>query len=228
MIPQIIHQTWKTNDIPDRFAAAQESWIRHHPGWQYVFWSDDGIEALVRESYPQFLDIFRSYPDQIQRVDAARYMILYKHGGFYVDLDIACERPLEPLCSAEVVLPATEPLGVSNDFMGAVVGSPFFGFVLSQLAPAKRRWPRGLVPRHFRVLLTTGSLFLTRCQRTWAEPGVLDILPARYYSVPGHPEAFVSHLHGSTWHQWDSHVFAFLFYKASRLASAFRKMFSAV
>jgi hypothetical protein len=40
-IPRIIHQTWKTADVPPRFAAWRESWARLHPGWQHRLWTDE-------------------------------------------------------------------------------------------------------------------------------------------------------------------------------------------
>ncbi len=36
MIPQIIHQTWKTNNIPEQFKDSAASWKRHHPQWEYL------------------------------------------------------------------------------------------------------------------------------------------------------------------------------------------------
>ena len=37
--------------------------------------------------------MYDGYPSYIQRCDAARYFIVYHHGGVYVDLDIECFRP---------------------------------------------------------------------------------------------------------------------------------------
>ena len=34
-IPRIIHQSWKTADVPSGFQPWQESWKRNHPGWEY-------------------------------------------------------------------------------------------------------------------------------------------------------------------------------------------------
>ena len=88
MIPATIHQTWKTADVPARFAASAESWRTLHPAWEYRLWTDESLEAFVHETYPEMWDLYRRYPEQIYRVDAARYMLLHHFGGVYADLDI--------------------------------------------------------------------------------------------------------------------------------------------
>ncbi len=97
MIPKIIHQIWHAGELPAQFHEAQKSWRSHHPDWTYMFWADAEMAALVRESYPQLLEHYLSYPDFIQRVDSARYMILHRYGDFYSAVDISCERSFEPL-----------------------------------------------------------------------------------------------------------------------------------
>lgn len=211
MIPRIIHQTWKTADIPERFRACQASWREHHPDWTYILWTDADIEAFVTQHYPRLLGLFQSYPDHIQRVDAARYMILFKYGGIYADLDVFCRRSFDSLLTYDVFLPATKPLGVSNDLMGCAKGSPFFGYLLERLEPACQHWPRWLVFRHFRVLLTTGSLFVTNGLRAAPVGETIYILPGPLYGEGSHPQAYVAHVPGGTWHRWDSDLFVYLF-----------------
>ncbi len=73
MIPRIIHQTWKDRDVPARFLDAQRSWREAHPDWEYRFWTDEDLAALVRECAPELVPLYEAYPEAIQRVDAARY-----------------------------------------------------------------------------------------------------------------------------------------------------------
>ena len=40
MIPRIIHQTWKSRDIPKHLRGYQESWLHKHPDWEYRLWDD--------------------------------------------------------------------------------------------------------------------------------------------------------------------------------------------
>jgi mannosyltransferase OCH1-like enzyme len=213
---------WKDHDVPERFLAAQASWRRHHPDWEYRLWTHEDLDRFVADYYPHCLALFESYPDQIQRVDSARYMILHHYGGFYADLDVVCERSLEGLRHHDVVLPSTEPLGVSVDLMGGQPGSAFFAYAIAQLPRAKRWSPRGLVPRHFRVLLSTGSLFMTLVLMRWKGPEKPFIIPAEQYRIAGHPDALVSHIHGGTWQERDSDVLTFLYYRGKELPARLR------
>ena len=61
MIPPILHQTWKTDRIPEQFQAWGESWGRHNPGWTRMFWNDRTLVDFVAEHYPDFLATFCSY-----------------------------------------------------------------------------------------------------------------------------------------------------------------------
>ena len=38
---RIIHQSWKTSEVPAAYAAWQQSWIDMHPHWHYNLWTDD-------------------------------------------------------------------------------------------------------------------------------------------------------------------------------------------
>lgn len=39
-IPKIIHQSYKTRRLPPEFAQWQGSWLKLHPSWCYMFWTD--------------------------------------------------------------------------------------------------------------------------------------------------------------------------------------------
>ena len=184
------------------------SWRAWHPGWEYRFWTDADLADFVRRRYPRLWPLFRSYPDAIQRVDAARYMLLHHYGGLYADLDLLCIHPLDDYRRHRVVLAPTTLGTYSNDLMMAAPGHPLFGRLVEALPAARRRWQRPLVPRHWRVLLTTGSLFLTRTTR--ASPyrrQVTAFAPAHYHSHDAE-RARVFHMRGDTWTGADSRIFA--------------------
>lgn len=70
-----------------------------------MLWTDSSSRQFVAENYPWFLDTFDSYRYNIQRADAIRYFVLYHYGGVYIDLDIGCLKPVDPLLVYPVVLP---------------------------------------------------------------------------------------------------------------------------
>ena len=211
MIPRIIHQTWKTREIPDGWKESGPSWQRFHPDWQYILWTDEDLERLITERHPWFADTYRDYPYAIQRVDAARYFILYEYGGIYSDLDILCSRPCDSLLDHRAIIPETKPLGFSNDLMMAEPKHPFLSQVIHNLGAAHRGFSRNpFLLRHFRVMLSTGPLFLTRQYHTYPGNAGIFILPPSLYTGTG-TMALVRHIRGNSWHAWDSRLLGFLF-----------------
>ncbi len=208
MIPRLVHQTWKDHDVPERFLEAQRSWREIHPGWEYRFWTDEDLADLVHERAPELSELYARYPEAIQRVDAARYVILREFGGLYADLDVWCLRSVEPLLDSEVVLPRTTPFGVSNQFMLAVPGHALLEHAVASLPRAFEKWGR-VWPRHLRVLTTTGPLFMTGRLR---EFGVREGVRILTLDEHGHGDpalSYVRHLRGNTWAGWDTHVINF-------------------
>lgn len=180
MIPKIIHQTWKTEDVPERFRGMIASWRERNPDWEYRFWSDAALENLVADHCPELLSIYRSYPSGVQRSDAARYMILHKFGGVYADLDTTCLAPLEPLAAERRVVLAQEPSEhntqhsvwrgldqmIFNGTMASPVGHPFWPCVFKNLQLSKDAR---------NTLDATGPLLLTGCARQFKRPEQLSI-----------------------------------------------------
>jgi mannosyltransferase OCH1-like enzyme len=213
MIPKIIHQTWKTSDIPEGWKDSIPSWQQFHPGWQHILWTDADLERFIAERYPWFMKTYRAYPYHIQRVDAARYFILYEFGGIYSDLDILCAGNFDFLRRHEVVIPKTEPAGFSNDLMMARAQHPFFGQAIGNLEKAGHRFSRNpLIPRHFRVMLSAGPLYLTSQYRSWDAQENIFILPPSLYSGT-ESTSIVSHTKGNSWHAWDSRLLGWCFEK---------------
>lgn len=91
MIPKIIHQTWKDNNIPKKWKDYHQTWKRHFPENEYkhILWTDENNRNFIKNNYNWFLETYDNYPRNIQRADAIRYFILYHYGGIYADLD--CE-----------------------------------------------------------------------------------------------------------------------------------------
>ncbi len=225
MIPKIIHQTWKTEDIPREWAESKASWQRFHPDWRYIFWTDRDLESFIAERYPWFIETYRDYPYAIQRVDASRYFILYEYGGIYSDLDVICNRNGDFLLSHKAIIPQTEPVGFSNDLIMTEPKHPFFLQMINNLARAHRKFSRNpLLLRHFRVMFSTGPLYLTRQYRNFPAKAEMFILPQSLY---GGKEAtsIVRHIRGNSWHAWDSRLLGFLFDHARMLLLVLAALF---
>ena len=108
-IPQIIHQTWKTNNIPTKCQKWTESWKNIHPNYEYKLWTDNDNRELIKKHYPKFLRIYDSYGQGIYRADIARYIIIYHYGGLYVDLDFECLKNMDRILEDNTCFFAYEP-----------------------------------------------------------------------------------------------------------------------
>ena len=82
-ITRLLHQSWKTAQLPERFASWSHSWCACFPDWTHVLWSDADNERFVREHYAWFLPRYRSFRRHIYRVDVVRYLYLHHFGGLY-------------------------------------------------------------------------------------------------------------------------------------------------
>lgn len=85
-IPKIIHQIWiGPNQRPQKWL---DTWKEKNPDWEYRLWTDDNLPLL--ENQRQFA-LMSHYSG---KADILRYELLYRYGGFYIDADSECIRPL--------------------------------------------------------------------------------------------------------------------------------------
>lgn len=172
-IPRIIHQLWKTDDIPARWRSAVASVRRYHPGWEYRLWTDPEIDRYVREKHPDFHPIFAGFERGIMRADVFRYILMSDLGGLYCDLDFEFLRPYEH-DGAEVILShefsiayGDEINQIANYVFASAPGHPLWGDLLAEL---KANPPS--TSTYLDVVAATGPVFLTRVFGSHAYQGV--------------------------------------------------------
>jgi inositol phosphorylceramide mannosyltransferase catalytic subunit len=139
MIPRLIHQTAKTADIPPRWREFQRRVRELHPEWTYKLWTDEDNLAFVKAEFPDFLDIFQKLPRNIMRADVIRYLLLYRLGGLYLDLDYEMLKSFD-LTEHDIVLPWEQDgeFGAGNDlvcqaFFASAPGHPFLKMLIDDL-----------------------------------------------------------------------------------------------
>ena len=62
---------------------------------EYKLWGLKECEKLVYQEFPEYIDLWKNFRYEIQRVDFIRYCILYQFGGLYIDCDIRPVKNLE-------------------------------------------------------------------------------------------------------------------------------------
>ncbi|CCK67900.1 mannosylinositol phosphorylceramide synthase catalytic subunit SUR1 KNAG_0A02110 [Huiozyma naganishii CBS 8797] len=213
IIPKIIHQTYKTEDIPKHWVHGQQRCKDLHPDYEYILWTDEMSHDFIRENFSWFLPTFENYKFPIQRADAIRYFVLLTYGGVYIDLDDVCERPLDPLLKYPVFVRKTSPLGVSNDVMGTIPHHPFFLKAINSLNHYNKNW---FAP-YFTIMGSTGPVFISvvwKQYKRWHKIKYdnvtsyvhsnesVRVLQPDDYKTSAH--AFFSISKGSSWHLDDA------------------------
>ena len=151
-IPKIIHQTYKSEDVPWKYGRYRENLIALHPGWEYKFYDDEACRDTVSRFFPMFLPIY-DRALTVQKTDIFRIVAVYAFGGFYVDMDIECLSPIDDLCEFRCVfgeestlteedaerLGHRDRLRVANYMFGSEPGHPFLLHILRKMAEESRR-----------------------------------------------------------------------------------------
>jgi mannosyltransferase OCH1-like enzyme len=123
MIPKVIHQTWKTGDLPENVKKLHAKVKTLHPEWVVKLWTDKDNLALVKEYFPNLLHIYEALEYNIMRADIIRYMYMFEFGGYYLDLDYEVLTPFNNETSKPDLL-----LPISNTENGSIIlGNSIFG-----------------------------------------------------------------------------------------------------
>ncbi|KAF2149192.1 glycosyltransferase family 32 protein, partial [Myriangium duriaei CBS 260.36] len=171
-IPPIIHFIWFQNEytshldistIPATISHAPARCHEHNPSFQILIWNATAASTFMAEHYAWFLPIYTSYPHPIQRIDALKYFLLWHYGGVYMDLDVSCRRPLNPLLAFPAWYPKASPVGVNNDLMASRARHPLVGMMLEQLSVKNKSW--GLT--YLTVFWSTGPQFVSGVMKRW-------------------------------------------------------------
>jgi hypothetical protein len=160
------------------------TWLRHHKdGWEYTYRDDPTNRAFVAKNFPSFLKTYDGFKQGVQRADAVRYMLLYKYGGVYADLDTTCLKPFDQLykemdsiagviigqepSAHSVILQGKEQISC-NAIMISKPGHRFWRVVMEMMQ--LRRFSRDPVD-------STGPRMLQRAYERWQREAWISELP---------------------------------------------------
>jgi hypothetical protein len=131
-IPRIFHQVWLGPDpLPEEFVRYQQTWREHHPAWDLRFWHEDNLPpGLLRE------EVYDRLRHPVERSDILRLELVYRFGGVYVDTDVECLRPIDPLLAGVTFFVERLNSGrLTHPIMGAVQEHPLLGRAIRELKP---------------------------------------------------------------------------------------------
>ena len=114
MIPKIIWQTYKDSfdQLQPYMVDAINTWKNLNSDFEYRYMDDiQSAEFILNEYGQEWHNIFVNLPVGVMRGDLWRYMIIYKYGGVYADLDTECLNPINTWLNEDydmIVCPETD------------------------------------------------------------------------------------------------------------------------
>lgn len=210
MIPKIIHQTWKTSEIPEKWKYSVNSCKKKYKDYQYILWTDEMMENFVKKEYPDFYDVYISYKENIQRCDTFRYLVLYKYGGVYIDMDIICKKNFDTLLRYDLVL-AKSP-NLINSFFMTSKNNPFIKFCIDNLPIYKDSLK--YFGNHMHIMNSTGPWFLNNMVNKYGIKNIKNLYILSNQEFAGDCNTcneevckggiYFNHVAGKSWHSFDS------------------------
>lgn len=99
MIPKIIHYCWfGRNEMPTLVQKCIKSWKEHLPDYEFKLWNEEAFNINSNEwcrgAYENKKYAFVA--------DYVRLIVLYEHGGIYLDTDEKMEKSLNPFVEKDV------------------------------------------------------------------------------------------------------------------------------
>ena len=187
VIPKIIHQTYRSHQLPDDIASIVNELKQRNPDFEYRFYDDEAIKQYIKTYYGlaylhDYLTINPIYG--AARADFFRYLLMYREGGVYLDIKSSCTVPLKDLIKDKTYIFAQWPNEVNQAFYQAgkrkeiqfspngelqqwhiitAAGSPFLKAVIEQMIKNIRQynaWRFGVSKRG--VLRLTGPIMYTQ------------------------------------------------------------------
>ncbi|WP_374256325.1 glycosyltransferase family 32 protein [Aquabacterium sp.] len=179
MIPKTLHVIW-VGDESRRPDNCIQTWIDLNPEWHVRVW---GNQDLVETEWINARHMREMSSRELNGVaDLMRWEILYNEGGFVVDADSICRRPLEDWLLEGDAFACWEneidrPKLIAAGYVASVPENPFFGQIIKDLH-SEETVMQGMAWQ------TVGPLRLTQSYYRYRYGG-LTIWPSHFF-IPEH------------------------------------------
>jgi hypothetical protein len=103
----------KTNRVPVFMKNYADSWIDLNPEYEYRLHDDNDIINFLKTDFPGYIDGYKSLKYGASKADLWRYLVIYKYGGIYADMDCRCITPLREWINPDATF--VTQLGINKD-----------------------------------------------------------------------------------------------------------------
>jgi len=205
-VPKIFHQIWYQGEanIPLHLQEYRLSWIDKHKHYQFVLWNQHKIESLINSTNETIKKLYYSYDLMIQRIDFAKYIILYFYGGIYIDMDVKCLSSIDTIfethhdknvilsysptnfahsLSLNVIgLRLNEKL-INNGIMACTPKHALLENIIIQAMTNRNTVFRKLGKNFLHIFYTTGPVMVTQAYRNTVDKHDIVILDNSYFEA---------------------------------------------
>lgn len=135
MISKTLWQTWKTYSVPSELKSYRESWQQSNPDLTIQLFSDRDCATFIQKEFgSDVYFLYSSLPHPIMRADFWRVAMVYVNGGYYGDLDLACNVPLDSIIRPTATAVFIRELNnIANFFFGATARHPVIKLALDYM-----------------------------------------------------------------------------------------------
>ena len=131
-IPKILHLIWIGNKkAPDNLTTWTKNFKKINPDWTVKVWGNKEMDELQLFNRKQY-DSMKEY---CGKADIARYEILYRFGGMYIDADtVWLENPIKPeFFKGSINLFYEKDNLIANGWITSIKNHPFLKEVIYEI-----------------------------------------------------------------------------------------------
>jgi hypothetical protein len=209
---KIIHWWWDGPPCPEKYINFRDRWRELHPDWKLEIWNERRwlaeFGSTLIAGYYLGRDRWSKYAHEWGwKTNIARYVILHKYGGLWVDADLEPLRPIDPLIDqldsqvdVNAVAALEDTRHVNNAFFASPPGGNFISAVVDGL-PARIQLRRGRPSN-----VVTGPHYLTQLNSDRSDLLVLPkdlIYPVHWSELDRRSGSFPDSYTIHHWHRKD-------------------------
>jgi inositol phosphorylceramide mannosyltransferase catalytic subunit len=187
MIPKIIHQVWFGKcPTPLFFKTTSNLWKITNENYEHIFWDSMKLVEFIKSEFSEYQLLFSNFKYDIQRVDLLKYLILYKYGGVYIDIDYEPLKPIEPILANQNLCLGLEPkqysdfhktdFFIGNAFMASIPKHDFFFLLINNIVENLEQLSKHDETKYSYVMKTTGPLMLNKFYQNYKSKEQINLI----------------------------------------------------
>ena len=182
MIDKVIHLIWLQgfDKLPDRYNTIINNNKNVLYDYEFKYWDDSSIRGLLlTTNYKRLYDIYDFCDIYQGKSDIARYCIIHKYGGIYVDVDFKFYKKIDIFLNKDFICIVMNKFKIINGLFGSIKNHVILENVINNLSENKK-----ITFRHSIPFITVTVMFkkhIIHHKLNSIKPNKIAILPTHYF-----------------------------------------------